>query len=250
MGSQSLEHDGDAVERTYAAFINSRLPGYATLWADFVGNDGASRLRPRKLEGEAERGMRERLSQRIYTVLESVLACRQLQKGTFVAIHGGAQQQADAALEISNKVMLFYAHLGRIRDNIERVGSDWAQHDLGNDLQSFYSERCIVLHGCKMPFGSYENCVTTVLPGAIKNNAIVWDDRTGVWSGIAPGDLLPLKDIISDTFTRLLPLLDRAFQRLYAAVAGKLVGPAWPDELPPDLSGVQTTVSGVMPSHH
>jgi hypothetical protein len=138
--TQSLRQDGDPLEREYADFIESRLPAYAQLWADYIGNDGTSGLPYRGELSDEVNERREYTAQDLYTALVCVIcAMRLVDKKSSVT-------SLTEYLDVIDRLVGYYAHIGRLRDCLKHVGKRWELPKLAVPMEEIYQQRNSSLH--------------------------------------------------------------------------------------------------------
>lgn len=204
--AQELRINGDPIERMHADFVFERLPSYDRIWSDLIGNDGSSRLPLRDDFNPETNARRQRTSQYIYTALISVLCARQITQGIPSA------STLPAYLDSINQLVAFYAHLGRVRDCVKRVGEEWRISDLADAIEWLYQERNDVLHNVLPPITELYGALVFVPPG---EDDISWN-RRGKWSDSDLLDFTPLSDHMKETLNRTLALLESSFARLHS----------------------------------
>ena len=143
-----IENHGDLLERHYSSLIQERIPSYARMWADYIGNDGASRALPVPNANESFLRTRDKYWERLYTLFESLALSWRIEEEV--------QQIEDARrpqeyMRNLNLWLGFYAHQGRIHDMVKTVAGDLSRPELLRPLEEYWKQRNIVLHGPKVP---------------------------------------------------------------------------------------------------
>jgi len=145
---------GDLLESQNLEFINKYLSNYKKIWEIYLGNDGTNRL-PKQNISSIENRRREKVSQHNYTCLESVICMKAILE--IIDKKQINSFEINQLIEVYNLYMCFFAHIGRIRDNLiysyKKVNDDEILlKEFKKPLESFYKERCVVLHNIKIPF--------------------------------------------------------------------------------------------------
>lgn len=118
---QLLKKRGDLIEKHFADKIQERLPSYASIWAEYVGNDGTAHALPMPgVSGEVSQS-RDDYSQRAYTLLEGLVLCWDIEV-RIAKIE--VNKSPEDYLENLNLWTAFYSHLGRIYDMAKDIADD------------------------------------------------------------------------------------------------------------------------------
>jgi hypothetical protein len=208
--TQSLRQDGDPLEREYADFIESRLPAYAQLWADYIGNDGASGLPHRGELSDEVNERREYTAQDLYTVLVCVICAMRLvdRKSRVTSL--------PEYLDVIDRLVGFYAHVGRLRDCLIHVGGRWKLYELGARMKEIYGQRNAILHDPVAPMTELYGRPAFVPPGAGLDpkqwgSESKWSESNGLtFEGV--------DEYLSETFEAVL----RAFQSSLASLHSQI----------------------------
>jgi len=145
---KKLKSDGDFLEQCVADQVREVIPSYARIWAEYVGNDGNANALPMVGASEAAEKSRTRCWQRLYTILESLSLCWDI------------EEELHRLQEIKNfKIyahnlnlwMAFYSNLGRIYDMLKGFEGELNKPELLKPFDEYWKERHIVLHGPKVP---------------------------------------------------------------------------------------------------
>ena len=221
---QSIRTHGDLLERGYADFIESRLQGYALFWSRAIGNDGSSRLLSPDAVSAETKERRERSAQDSYTILESLI-CAHRAVAQLEEIDWNAFDQTrglDIHLASVNSFMVFYAHLGRARDCISRIGETWGMPGLEDDLVDLYRRRNVVLHGAKIPFLIIDAALAIVPPRGSAEDSREWG-RGSRWTD---ADRMNCEDIVvhcKELLHDVTNLINDLYCRVIPAIPKELV---------------------------
>jgi hypothetical protein len=210
---QSLRQDGDPIERQYADLIEGSFPSYGRIWADLIGNDGASRLPVVEQLSDDVNRRRQFTSQYLYTVLICVI-CAQRE-----TTKQSAATTIDEYLDAINKLVAVYGHLGRLRDCVERVGALWQLHDLAAPLESLYQKRNSVLHDVLPTAANVYGALAIIPPGG--GLGVAGWGRTRTWSEDNSRELELLDDHVNTTVSETGQTLENVFARLHAQICDR-----------------------------
>ncbi len=213
-GPMDLAAHGDVLERDNADFIKSSLPGYARIWAEYIGNDGSSRPAPTPGTslGEEEARKRSLTSQHIYTALESVLALRRLAAAQLPTTTASGTD----LLDVANLMLLAHAHMGRIRDQVKKLGELWGLPLLAGPLEDYYQRRNTVLHGAKVPFSIIQGATIIALPAEDDADANKWGDKRSTWTDCGKAEREFLDQYLAESAGRLATIVNSALEKVYA----------------------------------
>lgn len=184
----NIGKDGDLLEIEAAGFIRSSLPGYEEIWKRFIGHDGNGIMA--KMDGlsEDEEKIRAEFAQHHYTILESLYFMK------LIAEDFNELKAASTFRDyvfIMNQVMAFYAHSGRVRDNLGKcftlIGNPAKSAEAHAELDPFYQERHIYVHGKKVPFGFDESGLPKLASDFKKNDK---------WNSVTKEDLNYTSEIL------------------------------------------------------
>lgn len=143
---ERLKKYGDPLEREFADFIEASVPSYARVWSTYIGNDGQSRPIPARLPADEELRRKE-VAQCLYTCLESLLCL------DMIASRIRATPQVDNKTRLSamNDFVAAYAHVGRVRDMLQKIAVRINRHKQQKYFDGLWSDRHQVLHDSKLP---------------------------------------------------------------------------------------------------
>jgi hypothetical protein len=204
----TLKSNGDVIERNWSDRIHGIFPSYERFWLDYIGNDGFARSLPMPGADKGARKSRKKYWQRVYTILESVASCWEIENDL-------AEIEEIKSVKIYhrniNLWMAFYAHVGRIHDMVKGISKDLHRQDILKPFEDYWKERHIVLHGPKPPMQFVYNALT--LP-ALGEQPRKWNDKM-LWSELGQADFDFLAKGISSILRGLEQRLERCFAELY-----------------------------------
>ena len=218
MDKWQLKIHGDDLEKKYSEEIISKVYAYDLIWSNFIGNNGLNQLVSLRNFPVQKNDYRKRFSEHHYTIIQSII-CLRLIKEDIILFNAS---QSDAVLRIQNHILSFYGHMGRIFDNLlqlvyyygriadkitKELDLDEMVHDnrfvrpMVKEIEEFYYQRHIVLHGKQVPIGSDKigNIIFPILKTE-KNNPAGYD-KTMTWSEV--GEMTLLTDSITEIETNL-----------------------------------------------
>lgn len=242
----TLKDYGDAIEKDYAVFIESRLPGYYKIWQTYVGHDGNGH--PLKIDGisEEDEGKRNRFVQYHYTALESIVSMLDIlntlsQLGIVSLDSEEGRKNYICSL---NFFMAFYAHAGRIRDLVKKMSEIWNQAYLVQKFEEFYQQRNNVLHEAKLPIAFVEEALAILPPAGKVDEPEKWG-RNRIWYKVDDNHFEFLQDFLKKFFEEILTQLNNFFEALFSTSIANYVE-KHPIILPDqnETSTLSPTVSG------
>lgn len=194
---------GDILEKHFADQISKRIPSYARIWAEYIGNDGTSHALP--VEGVKEEAAKSRQNywQCIYTLFESLAFCWDIERELTAT---EKIEYPEHYIRYLNLWMSFFAHLGRIHDMVEDIAwPELKRKDLLNPFEEYWKQRHIVLHGRKVPL----KCVDGVaaIPDFGQGNRH-WNDNMS-WEQLGPTDFKQINERVASILREIEPELER-----------------------------------------
>jgi hypothetical protein len=123
MSTFQIKEHGDALEKVAADFIKQTIPYYELVWQIYIGHKGDGTKAD--MPDYPFVGKRNRFSQHTYTILESAYLIHTIIESK---IFETPIETIHDYLEFNKSFVSFFAHLGRIKDNLER-----ATHELMED---------------------------------------------------------------------------------------------------------------------
>jgi hypothetical protein len=202
-----LKSHGDFLERQFADRIRKVIPSYARIWAEYVGNDGSENALPMPKADDVARESRTRNWQRLYTVLESLALCWDIEEdlGHFQEIKNFKVYARNL-----NLWMAFYSHLGRIHDMVKGFEGELNRPELLRPFIEFWKDRHIVLHGPKVLMKWVYN--TLAIP-PLGEKPKHWNDKM-VWPDLTAADIEFVADRVTTILRESEPRLERCVAEL------------------------------------
>ena len=112
----NIKEHGDQLEREYADFLQEHFKTYEATWKLYIGNkrdNTKSNIAGYPPERDEKR---QQFSENTYTILQSlILIYRLINKDVFSK---NSTLSIIEKLDLQDNLMLFFTHLGRIRDNV------------------------------------------------------------------------------------------------------------------------------------
>jgi len=213
-----LASNGDPLEREYAAFLRDRLPSYGLVWSHFVGNDGSSDLPGVPGLTPALELMRGQVNQLSYSAMESAIIAERCNTkiGSLTAGYAlTGSLTADAYLDLSETLFGYYAHLGRIRDLVEKMGAAIGLPRLAEKLDEYYKQRNNILHEARVPMMLTGNAIGIVPPEGAADDEKKWG-KNRLWTAKERLDMRDVSPLIKETTDAVLQKLEDAFASAYS----------------------------------
>lgn len=248
---------GDLLEKEFAEKIEQRIPSYAKIWAKYIGNDGDAHALAMQGAKEGVLESRQKCWQRIYTLFESLASCWDIEEDF---LNTKAIDQAKTYVQYLNFWMAFYAHLGRIRDMVDKIANEIKKPELVAPLKKYWEQRHIVLHGPKVPLKCINNVVGVPELGDEPRR---WNDKM-LWEQLELTNYMQISERVTLILREVEPKLDRFLAEMTKLIPslydwepvnwheflklrtdweeGKIAGSAgyvWPGGVQPPPSGVR-----------
>ena len=211
----SLKEHGDPLEQTFADFISTNFRTYEEVWKIYIGNKGND-IRAEIKNYPKERELkRKKFSEHTYTILQSEISLQRLvEKDIFSK---GFVNSVDDVLDLQDNLMLFFTHLGRIRDNVQEASTCLLNHNEAETtglLDEFYHKRHLIIHEKALPIILKPNQEIS-LPVLSTNTVDVagWYHKLNSWQDavILPNETAA--NTISKLYRELLPKIEEIFGR-------------------------------------
>jgi hypothetical protein len=239
----NLKDNGDLLEKTYSQFILSYLPTYEKVWQLYIGNIGDDTKA--KIPGypPERKEKRQTFSEHTYTVLQSiVLMNRLLEKKAFEKTPNDLEKK----LDLHEDILLFFSHVGRIRDNITDAATCLLNIDikkLEEQFDGFYHTRHIPVHGRIIPI-IFKRNGEVEMPVLSKNDEdpTGWNHKTNNWPDILHMPSESINSATQQLFWELIQLLVDVFGRFADNISEELNSKGL--ELKFEYNTNQTGVSG------
>ena len=136
------------LEREYADFILTYFKTYEDTWKLYIGNKGndiKSNIAGYSNDREEKRQI---FSEHTYTILQSLILLKRLiDKDIFTKT---TFNNVTERLDLQDNLLLFFTHLGRIKDNVEEASTCLLSIDVKQTtslLDEFYHKRHTLVHG-------------------------------------------------------------------------------------------------------
>lgn len=194
---------GDILESHFAERIANKIPAYAGIWAEYIGNDGAAHALPMQGASNEALDARQEHWQCIYTLFESLAFCWDIEQQL---TYTKAIEHPEGYIRYLNLWMAFYAHLGRIRDMVKDIALNGKLNrpDLLKHFEEYWKERHIVLHGPKVPLRCVNNVVGVP---ALGEGVRKWNDDM-LWEKLGPADFKQISEVVTLIISEIEPKLN------------------------------------------
>jgi len=220
----NLKEHGDPLEQTFADFIRTHFRTYEEVWKIYIGNKGND-IRAEIKSYPAERELkRQKFSEHTYTILQSLVSLQRLiDKDIFSK---GFVNSVDDILDLQDNLMLFFTHLGRIRDNVQEASTCLLNHNEAETtglLDEFYHKRHLVVHGKAIPIILKPGGEIS-LPVLSTNTVDVsgWYHKLNSWQDAAKLPNETVANTISKLYWDLLPKIEEVFGKFKKKIAQEL----------------------------
>jgi len=214
---QTLAHHGDPIEREYSEFLDARLPSYGILWSHFVGNNGKSEVIPLSLS-EEHQALRHEVNQFTYSAIESAIVAQRCQAKVSTFVESYSQKHhlsGNEYLDLSELLFSYYAHLGRIRDLIEKLGAAIDLPGLAHDLDEYYKQRNNILHEARVPMMLTGDAIGIVPPEGLIGSGRQWGKKK-LWATKDDLDMHDVASLVAETTDAMLVRLETALARAHS----------------------------------
>ena len=209
-----LKSDGDLVEQQFADRIAAVIPSYAKVWAEYIGNDGHAHALPMAGVEREVLDSREKQWQRIYTILESLALCWEIEDDLHkITEITGFRSYAQNL----NLWMAFHSHMGRIHDMVKAVAGELDRPDLLKPFDEYWKDRHIVLHGPKVPMKWVYNALAVPALGETPKH---WNDKM-LWQELKSTDFEFVSTGVSKILRELEARLEQCFADLRKSMPAK-----------------------------
>ena len=208
----NVKDHGDSLEKEFSTFIQTEFPTYEAVWKLYIGNRGNDNKALITGYSSNRDEMRQKFSEHTYTIFQSLISIRRLIINE--AFKKGEIKDVSHNLDLQDSIVLFFAYLGRIKDNLQDAAScllNCNSDEIGSKFGDFYSKRNIVLHGKMLPI-AYRPNGDIIIPALGENtDRLKWHDKTGVWDSITFLNLVNLAEYTNSIYIELLSKLSHAF---------------------------------------
>ncbi len=172
---------GDYLEVNFKDSIRQLISNYEIIWGKFIGHDGNGRMI--KVDGltDDENRKREKFAEHFYTCMESIICMNSLVENC----NSVEIQNPHEYIMLLNSFMSFQAHVGRIRDNSNKLLNlyfcEEKVKNLNSQLENLYQQRNQVLHGKKLPVRIEDSLVLIAPPMGSEDRPEKWNSDLN-WS--------------------------------------------------------------------
>ena len=219
----NLKDNGDLLEKTYSDFIVPHFPTYEKVWQLYIGNIGnntKAKIPGYPLEREEKR---QKFSEHTYTILQSVILMnRLLEKKVFEK----TPNELDKKLDLHENILLFFSHVGRIRDNITDAAACLDNINIKkieDQFDELYHKRHIPIHGRIIPI-TFKRSGEVEMPVLSKNDEdpTGWNHKINNWPDILHMPSESINSATQQLFCELMPLLVDIFGRFADCISEEL----------------------------
>lgn len=219
----NLKEHGDHLEKAYVDFICSHFRTYESVWKIFIGNKGNDTKADIRGYPADKDFQRQKFSEHTYTVLQSVILLHRLiDKDVF---NKPFANSTNDILDLQDYLLLFFTHLGRIRDNVKEASKILSIEvtETTNLLEEFYHKRHILVHGQMLPI-IFKNTGEILLPVLSKSGTDIkgWYDKEHSWKDVVRLPTEELNNTASTLFWELLPKLEEIFGKFKKTIETEL----------------------------
>ncbi|XDD44063.1 hypothetical protein AB3N58_06885 [Leptospira sp. WS60.C2] len=208
MNLNVYEH-GDLLETEYSNLLKTKLPSYNEIWSRYIGNDGKGNIPEIPSLSSKENQRRTDFSQKLYTILESLICLHEISQNSEYLKIANIKEH----IQITNMQMAFFGHLGRIRDNMSKMGIMFDLPELSLPLEEFYQQRNTILHDKKIPFAIVDGeLFIPQIKGKEENNS-VWNDKKN-WDDVSVMDLKEFNIILSEILDKMFNISNKCLYKI------------------------------------
>lgn len=213
MEEYSLKKHGDPLEKEFSKFIGQYFRTYESVWKIFIGNKGNNTKADIENYPSDRERKRHEFSEHTYTILQSLILLERLsKKEVFNKIDA---KNVSEILDLQDSLLLFFAHLGRTRDNILSAAQCLLNIDLSGietSLSEFYHKRNVIVHGQMLPIAFKANG-EIIIPLLSKNSSdtLRWHDTEHIWTNFPSLPTERLTVTISQLYWELLSKTNNIF---------------------------------------
>jgi hypothetical protein len=208
-----LKNHGDALEKSYASFINDYFNIYELVWQNYIGNDGNNLIATITGYDSERNKKRKEFSEHTYTILQSIILLNRLVEN--YERRDKSIKTIQDILDFQDLLMLFFGHVGRINDNLcdaELCLVNKFSKDSTASLNTIYHKRHLLIHGKTLPF-IFDEMGDVLIPvlGTDTNDRSGWYHKTNSWDDINYLKSETIEITIKDIYVELLEKLNHIF---------------------------------------
>lgn len=209
----NLREHGDSIERVYSDLIYKYFRTYEDVWKLYIGNKGNDTKADIPGYSKEREEKRQNFSEHTYTILQSVvLLHRLITNEKFASLQFSVLEEF---LDLQDNLLLFFTHLGRIRDNVESASTCLLHaktKETTSILDEFYHKRHILVHGKTLPI-VFRNSGEIFVPTLSKNGTDIsgWNHKEHKWEDISHMPQESLEITVTQLYWELLAKLIEVF---------------------------------------
>ena len=221
----SLVHHGDFLEKHSATFVNTHLCNYENIWKTYIGNIGNQTMP--KIKNYDNDKKRQEFWEPCYTVLESSFLAYNIIKSD---VFSNPITTFSDYENFNKNFVAFFAHLGRINDNIQHASEILGVQTNKPELKEYYTARHIAVHGKVIPI-SLDELGLVQIPILSKSveSSFGWTVKSKSWregsemthelvSDTCENLLFGLLNIINGVFANLLNTIHEELKSQNASI--------------------------------
>jgi len=222
--SYNLKEHGDPLEKEYADFIHAYFRTYEEVWKLYIGNKGNNTKADIPGYPNEREMKRQTFSEHTYTILQSVILLHRLiSKDSFI---NATFITPSDRLDLQDNLLLFFTHLGRIRDNVEDASTcllNTNTKEITVILDEFYHKRHILIHGKMIPI-IFKSSGEILIPVLSKTGVDIsgWNHKQHNWADISNMNTESLETTVTQLYWDLLPKLTEIFGHFKSKVEVEL----------------------------
>ncbi|CAN5466054.1 hypothetical protein BH10BAC2_BH10BAC2_23460 [soil metagenome] len=214
-----LEH-GDALEKVACNFIRSHFSNYELVWKSYIGNKGNNKKADIPNYNDEKR--REDFSEYSYTVFESAFVMYKIVKSKILS---NSITTIDQYIEFNKSFISFFAHLGRINDNILNATNELDKNYysiLGDKLDYLYKARHVVIHGKTIPITQDELGLVQIPQFYTDSSNIFGWTKIKVWEEAQLATKNYAEDVVEEYYNDLIHIINNAYGYFYDVIMKEL----------------------------
>jgi len=216
----NLQEHGDALEKIASDFIRSHFSNYELVWKSYIGNKGNNKKAD--IPNYEDEKRRQNFSEYSYTVLESAFIMHKIVKSKILS---NSITAIDEYIEFNKSFISFFAHLGRINDNINRAANELDKSyvaELKNKLDFLYKARHIVIHGKVIPITQDELGLVQIPQFHTDSSNFFGWTKEKTWNDAIIITKKYAEDVVAKYFNELIEILNSAYGHFYDEIMKEL----------------------------
>lgn len=220
----NLKDYGDHIEKAYVDFIQKDFKTYENVWKLFIGNNGNHKMAGIPNYPKERNFKRQKFSEHTYTILQSTILLQRLIKKPI--FNNQKVNTIEDFLNFQDDLLLFFTHLGRIRDNVKdatRCLLNLSETETTSKLDEFYHKRHILVHGITLPI-KIKTDGEILIPVLSRNSAdtVGWYNKEHSWQDIMDLETESIYITIQLLYCELLPKLVEIFGKFNKKIIDEL----------------------------